>query len=162
MNKNLMFSSANSNWETPPEVFKYWDNIYHFNLDVAAVSTNSLCKKFLNDGLNTDWIAIGNKCWMNPPYGREIGKWVKKAFEEAKRGATVVCLLPARTDTRWFHDYCRYGDIYFIKGRIKFLENGILKGPAPFPSMVVVFKPEAFDPLDSYEVGVEFILPYKT
>lgn len=73
---------------------------------------------------------------MNPPYGKEIGKWVKKAYEESLKGTKVVCLLPARTDTKWFHEYCLKGKIEFIKGRLKF---GKSKNSAPFPSMVVVF-----------------------
>jgi site-specific DNA-methyltransferase (adenine-specific) len=74
---------------------------------------------------------------MNPPYGREIAKWVKKAWEESEKGCKVVCLLPARTDTKWFHDYCyQYGRITFIKGRIKFSNH---KHNAPFPSMIVIF-----------------------
>ena len=75
---------------------------------------------------------------MNPPYGREISKWVRKAYETALQGATVVCLLPARTDTAWWHDYCMRGDITFIRGRLKF---GGCANPAPFPSAVVAFCP---------------------
>ena len=87
------------------------------------------------DGLRQEWKGV---CWMNPPYGREIGKWVRKAYESARdNNATVVCLLPARTDTKWFHDYCiPYGEITFVKGRLKF---GGAKSGAPFPSAVVVF-----------------------
>jgi len=75
---------------------------------------------------------------MNPPYGREIGKWVKKAYESAQSGATVVCLVPARTDTAWWHDYCAKGEIRFVRGRLKF---GGSKNSAPFPSAVVIFRP---------------------
>lgn len=80
---------------------------------------------------------------MNPPYGRKISAWVEKAYKSAKEnGATVVCLLPARVDTRWWHDYCMNGEIYYIKGRLKF---GNAKNAAPFPSAVVVFRPQAKD-----------------
>lgn len=75
---------------------------------------------------------------MNPPYGREVGKWVKKACEESRENAEfVVCLLPARTDTSWWHDYCLKGEIYFIRGRLKF---GSAKNSAPFPSAIVCFR----------------------
>jgi site-specific DNA-methyltransferase (adenine-specific) len=84
-----------------------------------------------------DWAP--NVCWMNPPYGRTIGLWVKKAWDEASRGATVVCLLPSRTDTKWFHDYCMRGDVTFLRGRLKF---GDAKNSAPFPSVIVRFSPD--------------------
>ena len=75
---------------------------------------------------------------MNPPYGREIGKWMKKAYAESLRGNTVVCLVPSRTDTKWWHEYATKGKITFIKGRLKFKQNG-KSGSAPFPSAIVVF-----------------------
>ena len=80
-------------------------------------------------------IGGGEIVWCNPPYGREIGRWVQKGYEEAEN-AVVVMLLPARTDTRWFHDYCMKGKITFLRGRLKF---GGSKNAAPFPSMVVEF-----------------------
>lgn len=84
-------------------------------------------------------MAWAGRCWCNPPYGRQIGKWVEKAVKEVKRGVPlVVMLLPARTDTKWFHDYCLpYGKIEFLRGRLKF---GGCENPAPFPSMIVVFE----------------------
>ena len=85
------------------------------------------------DGLSQEWTGI---CWMNPPYGRTIGKWMKKAYDSSLTGATVVCSVPARTDTNWWHDYAMKGDVEFIKGRLKF---GGSKNSAPFPSAVVVF-----------------------
>ena len=85
-------------------------------------------------GYRTEWRGV---CWMNPPYGRTIGNWMKKAYESSLEGATVVCLVPARTDTGWWHNYAMKGDIEFIKGRLKF---GGSKNSAPFPSAVVVFK----------------------
>ena len=106
--------------------------------DVCATTDNAKCKEFYSpeqDGLAQEWTGV---CWCNPPYGREIGKWVRKAAESS---CTVVMLLPARTDTKWFHDYI-YGkaEIRFIKGRLKF---GDAKNSAPFPSMVVIFKRES-------------------
>lgn len=76
---------------------------------------------------------------MNPPYGRGIGQWMQKAYESAQMGATVVCLVPARTDTAWWHDYAMRGEVTFIRGRLKF---GNAKNSAPFPSALIVFKPK--------------------
>lgn len=107
-------------------------------MDVCALQENAKCNKYFTpeqDGLKQDWIGT---CWMNPPYGKTISKWVEKAYNEhIKHGSTVVCLLPSRTDTKWFHDYCMKGEIRFIKGRLKF---GGSKNSAPFPSVVVIFK----------------------
>ena len=139
MNTDVMFSSKTDEWETPQDLFDELDKEFNFVLDVCATSQNTKCVCYLNkelDGLKQNWAEFGS-CWMNPPYGREIGKWVKKAYEESQRGATVVCLLPARTDTRWFHEYCTKGEIRFIKGRLKF---GGCKNSAPFPSMIVIFR----------------------
>jgi len=139
MNTDLMFSSATDLWATPQEFFDEWNAKYHFNLDVCATADNAKCERFFtvaDDGLRQPW--LGN-VWMNPPYGRTIGEWVRKAYFSARAGATVVCLLPARTDTAWWHDYCMFGDITFIRGRLKFGGN---KNSAPFPSAVVVFTPE--------------------
>lgn len=125
-------------WETPKDLFKSLDDEYGFNLDVCATPDNAKCPEFFTeeqDGLRQDWRGV---CWMNPPYGRGIGAWLKKAYESSLQGATVVCLVPARTDTRWWHDYCTKGVVTFIKGRLKF---GGHKNNAPFPSALVVFKP---------------------
>lgn len=138
MNTDLMFSSKTYMWETPQEFFDKLDDEFHFTLDACATSENAKCKRFydeVQDGLTQSWNGV---VWCNPPYGRKItGKWVKKGYESALGGATVVMLLPARTDTAWFHDYV-YGkaEIRFIRGRIKF---GGSKNAAPFPSMVAIF-----------------------
>ena len=125
-------------WATPQAFFDKMDKEFHFDLDVCATKENAKCARFYTvteDGLSKSWHGM---CWMNPPYGREIGKWVKKAYESVLGGGcTVVCLLPARTDTRWFQDYClKSRDIRFIRGRLHFNES---KQGAPFPSCVVVF-----------------------
>lgn len=136
---NVHFSSKTDLWETPQDFFDRYNAIYGFTLDVCALPDNAKCNTYFTpeqDGLSQEWVGV---CWMNPPYGRTIAKWVQKAFESAKHGATVVCLLPARTDTRWWHDYCQHGDVTFVRGRLKF---GGHKNSAPFPSAVVVFKPE--------------------
>lgn len=123
-------------WETPQSFFDKLNKEFIFELDVCANAENAKCDKYFTeeiDGLNQEWKGI---CWMNPPYGREIGKWVKKAYVSSLNGAIIVCLLPARTDTRWWHDYCMHGEIRFVKGRLKF---GNSKNSAPFPSAVVIF-----------------------
>jgi len=136
INKGIM-SSNSVEWETPDDFFSEVSRLYGpFTLDVCATDENKKCNKFFTketDGLKQDWSGI---CWMNPPYGREIKAWMKKAYNESLRGARVVCLVPARTDTAWWHDYAIKGHITFIKGRLKF------KGAehsAPFPSAIVVF-----------------------
>ena len=133
-----MFSSAKDDWETPQDLFDKWNAMFAFNLDAASSDANAKCKRHFtvaDDGLSQDW--GGCRVWLNPPYGRQIGKWVQKAYEEAQKPNTcVVCLLPARTDTAWFHDYCVKGDITFLRGRLKF---GGCHNAAPFPSMIVVF-----------------------
>lgn len=133
--KGLM-SSATPEWATPQDFFDEYNGIYDFELDVCATPENAKCKRFFtaaDDGLKQEWRG---RCWMNPPYGRGIGAWVKKAYESAQAGATVVCLLPSRTDTKWWHDYCMRGAIRFVRGRLYF---GSGPGRAPFPSAVVVF-----------------------
>jgi site-specific DNA-methyltransferase (adenine-specific) len=134
------FSSATDNWSTPQDLFDRLDAVYNFEWDVCADPINTKVAGCFftkeQNGLSFDWHKTASRLWMNPPYGRGIGGWVKKAYEESLKGCTVVCLLPARTDTRWFHDYCTKGKIEFIKGRLKF---GGHKNSAPFPSMIVVF-----------------------
>lgn len=134
MNTELMFSSKTDLWETPQELFDKYNAIYNFNTDVCALPENAKCEHFFTpeiDGLQQEWQGV---CWCNPPYGRKIGEWVKKA---AEANATVVMLLPARTDTKWFHDYCKpLGQVEFLRGRLRF---GGSKNAAPFPSMIVVF-----------------------
>ena len=141
MNTDVMFSSKTDLWETPQEFFDELDAEFHFSLDVCAVSDNAKCATYYTpeqDGLSQPWTGV---VWCNPPYGRNIGKWVQKAHEENRRNNNyIVMLLPARTDTRWFHDYILgKAEIRFIRGRLKF---GGAKNSAPFPSMVVVFRPK--------------------
>lgn len=138
MNKEALFSSKTELWETPREFFENLDEEFHFNLDVCALPENAKCERYYTpneDGLLQPWKGTA---WCNPPYGRHVGNWVKKGAEEAAEGNVVVMLLPARTDTRWFHEYI-YGkaETRFVKGRLKFGES---KTGAPFPSMVVVFR----------------------
>lgn len=137
INTDLMFSSKDMTWETPQELFNKLNDEFKFNLDVCAVKETAKCNTYYTpeiDGLKQKW---GGKCWMNPPYGKEIGVWLKKAYEESLKGSVVVCLIPSRTDTRYWHDYCmKASEIRFIKGRLKF-DDSI--NSAPFPSAIIVF-----------------------
>ena len=136
---SVHYSSKTHEWATPQDLFDMLDEVWGFQLDVCATHENAKCKEYFtidDDGLSQDW---GDKvCWMNPPYGRGIKHWIKKAHDSAESGATVVCLLPSRTDTSYWHDYVMKGDITFLRGRLKF---GNSKNSAPFPSAIVVFQP---------------------
>jgi phage N-6-adenine-methyltransferase len=118
-----LFTSNTDLWETPQDFFDALNAKYHFETDVCATPKNAKCERFYTpeqDGLSKVWKGV---CWMNPPYGRGIGTWVRKAMESAREnGATVVCLIPARTDTAWWHDYIKpyAASIEFIHGRLKF------------------------------------------
>lgn len=137
LNKHL-FSSKTEMWGTPQRLFDELNVEFKFTVDVCAIPDNAKCAKYFDpatDGLRQKWEGV---CWMNPPYGTEIKHWVKKAYDESKNGCRVVALLPARTDTRWFHDFI-YGkctEMRFLKGRLKFNDGA---GSAPFPSMIVVW-----------------------
>ena len=134
---SVHFSSKTDQWSTPQDLFDSYDKLWGFELDVCALPSNAKCQKYFtpeDDGLAQQWSGV---CWMNPPYGREIKKWMKKAYEESQRGCTVVCLVPSRTDTAWWHDYAMKGQVIFIRGRLKF---GDAKNSAPFPSAIVIFK----------------------
>ncbi len=139
-NLAVHFSSEKIEWATPRDFFGELDKEFAFELDVCALPENAKCARYFtpeDDGLAQEWRG---KCWMNPPYGREIGDWMRKAYESSQGGATVVCLVPARTDTAWWHDYAANGEIRFIRGRLKF---GGAKANAPFPSAVVIFRGSA-------------------
>lgn len=135
-----MFSSKTDEWSTPQDLFDRLNEEFHFDLDVCADETNHKCALYYDrnqDGLKMPW--KGHVVWCNPPYGREIGKWVHAAKQEhMENGTTIVMLLPARTDTKWFHDdILGKADIRFLRGRLKF---GGSKNSAPFPSMLAIFK----------------------
>ena len=144
MNNEAMFSSGTEHWSTPIELFDELNLEHKFTVDVCADTTNYKVKRYFNkkmDGLSQSW--IGETAWCNPPYGREIKLWVEKAYESTKTvggNTSVVMLLPARTDTRWFHEFIYNNplcSVKFIKGRLKFSGS---KNSAPFPSMIVTFK----------------------
>ena len=156
------FSSETDMWSTPQKFFDEYNAIYCFNTDVCATKDDTKCEHYYDkevDGLAQKWEGV---CWMNPPYGspefpcksgckkKKCGErgyhtseyvpgiidWMRKAYEESLTGVTVVCLIPARTDTKWWHDYAIKGDIEFIRGRLKF---GDSDNSAPFPSAVAIF-----------------------
>ena len=153
MNKatqKTMFSSNNDNWSTPQSFFDKLNKIYNFTLDPCATDTSHKCDKYYTeeqDGLSESW--SGETVFMNPPYGRGIKHWLKKAYEESRNeNTTVVCLIPARTDTKYWHEYCMKAEkIYFVKGRLKF---GGATNSAPFPSCVVVFEESKKTPAMDY------------
>ncbi len=139
MNRDLMFSSKTDNWATPQDFFDELNKEFKFTLDPCASDENHKCEKYYtaeSNGLLQNW--GGHRVFCNPPYGRQLAKWVKKSAEESKKQNTVVVMLiPARTDTAYFHDFIYHkAKIRFIRGRLKF---GGSKNAAPFPSMVVIF-----------------------
>lgn len=147
MNTAVMFSSKTDLWATPQSFFDELNAEFNFDLDPCSTNENAKCPLHFtkkDNGLAQEWAP--HTVFMNPPYGREIIDWMRKAYEESLKGATVVCLVPARTDTRWFHDYV-YGkaEIRFVRGRLKF---GDAKDSAPFPSMVVIYRPSDRPPRD--------------
>lgn len=138
-----MFSSKTDQWATPQAFFDTLNSEFGFALDVAADHSNHKCAKYYTkeqNGLDQSWQLSAGGVFCNPPYGREIGLWVKKAYEESLSGQLVVMLLPARTDTKWFHDYILgKAEVRFVRGRLKF---GDSNNSAPFPSMVVIYNGE--------------------
>jgi len=141
MNNNVHFSSKETKYATPQDFFDKLNQEFSFTLDPCCTPETAKCSKYYTsteNGLVQDW--SDDVVFMNPPYGREISKWIKKAYEESNKGAVVVCLIPARTDTKYWHDYIfpYANEVRFLKGRLKF---GDSKSPAPFPSAVVIFKP---------------------
>lgn len=125
---NVHFSSQRLDWQTPSAVYQKLDKEFEFNFDPCPPG-------HIYDGLDIEW---GESNFVNPPYGREIGKWLKKGYEESQKGKLVVFLIPSRTDTRWWHDYVMQAkEIRFIQGRLKF--KGATNN-APFPSCIAIFK----------------------
>jgi phage N-6-adenine-methyltransferase len=146
---DVHFSSAKEDWTTPPVFFEnVQKNLGVFDLDVAASFENAVCDRYVDksrDALSMDWATLGAKnIWCNPPYGRDLYKWLQKGYEASLKGVQVTFLVPARTDTRWFHDYALpYGLLGWVRGRLKF---GGSKNSAPFPSLLVTFRPQVLMP----------------
>jgi phage N-6-adenine-methyltransferase len=135
--RSVHFRSETDEWATPQEVFDELDREFGFDLDPCATHENAKCARYFtraDDGLVQEWRGL---VFMNPPYGPAIAAWMRKAWEASQTTAElVVCLVPARTDTAWWHDYAARGDVRYLRGRLSF--NG--HGTAPFPSCVVVFR----------------------
>ena len=135
------FDSNRQDWETPKELFDTVDAEFHFTLDAAASENNKKVKEFISaeqDAMTLSWGK--NMCWLNPPYGKghKLSAWVKKAYQESLTGATTVMLIPARTNTNWFHDYClKHGEVRFVRGRPKFggADHGL-----PQPLCFIIFR----------------------
>lgn len=145
----VLVSSKKMDWETPKKFFEALDQEFHFVLDAAATEKNAKCDKYFTpeqDGLKQSW-NVGGSVYCNPPYGRNTGKWVQKAWEEAQNGVTIVLLIPARTDTKYFHKYIfGHAKVVFLPGRLCFETEGKpmidAKGRAaiaPFPSALVIY-----------------------
>lgn len=139
---NALFSSRKMDWETPQDFFEKLNKKFKFDLDAAANDENHKTEKYFtekNSALHNEW--QGN-VFVNPPYGKKIGEFVKKAYEEYVRDNDrfIVMLIPARTDTRYWHSYIQgKATVKFIKGRLKFENNGVPKDAAPFPSALVIY-----------------------
>jgi len=131
-------------WGTPPEIFNPINDEFKFTLDVCAIAENSKCDRFFtpdDDGLKQSW--ENEVCWCNPPYGKDVPKWCKKALQESYRGATTVLLIPCKTNTNWWHDIViANAEVRFLRGRVKFIQNGQQFTQAlPWPLAFVVFRP---------------------
>lgn len=144
INKGLMSNNSNE-WATPQYLFDKLNSEFHFTLDPCSTAKNHKCNKYYtkeDNGLLQNW--NNETVFVNPPYGKDIKQWVKKCYEEHRdHNITIVMLIPARTDTTYFHEYIykKCHEIRFLKGRVKFVsENGNIQNSAPFPSMVVIYK----------------------
>lgn len=141
MSMAVHYSDNTVEWETPAALFVELDGEFKFNLDPCCTWVSAKCDRFYtaeDDGLTMGWAP--SRVFMNPPYGYQIKRWMRKAYEESQAGALVVCLVPARTDTAWWHDYASKGEVRFIRGRLYF-GDGV--GRAPFPNAIVIFHPSS-------------------
>jgi site-specific DNA-methyltransferase (adenine-specific) len=145
--RNVMFSHKNDEYQTPQKLFDLLDAEFHFNVDAAANSENTKCPVFMDNALDAPiWTTTKETFFLNPPYSK-IGLFIKKSYEESLKGATVVCLIPVRSDTDYWHTFVmRAEEIRFILHRLKFDLPKELQGEdyklnsAPFPSCIVVFR----------------------
>lgn len=162
------FSSASNEWQTPDWLYQRLHAEFSFDLDAAATVANAKCPRFYTaemDALKQDWGKDGTTVWLNPPYGRLISRFVPYAYDQTRRAKrlTVVMLIPARVDTKWWHEACAHGEVRFLKGRVGFInptlpsyreEGGFKVSPAPFPSAVVAFG-------DKAKMGQTFYVDYR-
>ncbi len=152
-----LFTSRTQNWATPQEFFDRLNKEFDFTLDVCAEDWNAKCNWYITEEENGLRLPWHGRVFMNPPYGSTIGQWVEKAYKESQTNAQfVVCLIPARTDTRWWHNWVmQSAEIRFIKGRLSFSEFGT----APFPSVVVLFCKGVTTPILTTMLANEVIAP---
>ena len=165
---DVHYSSASNNWQTPDWLFQKLNEEFVFELDAAASNENAKCLRFYTqeiDALKQEWGKDANTIYVNPPYGRLVGIFCKKAREQTLKypNLTVVMLIAARPDTRWWHENCAPGEVRFLKGRLKFINpslpsfktDGDFKmSPAPFPSAIIVLGQKA-------RAGQTFYVSYK-
>lgn len=140
--RSVHFRSETADWSTPQDLFDTLNDEFKFTLDVCATAKNAKCPLYYTiqqDGLAQHWTGT---CWCHPPYGRGIERWIRKAYESSQMGATVVLLIPAHTDTRYWHDWVVRGETRFVKGRLRFSDS---KSAAPHASVIVVFRPTGRD-----------------
>lgn len=143
LGQHILYRSDSDEWETPQDLFDKLNDEFHFTLDACASERNAKCRNYYTkeqDALKNSWLGV---VFCNPPYGRSIGRWIKKAHDEIQSNSElIVLLIPSRTDTQWFHDYLYQKpnvEIRFVKGRIKF---GGCKVNAPFPSLIAIMRKE--------------------
>jgi len=141
---NGRYNGNGREWETPPEIFGPLHAEFEFTLDPCATPQNAKCGRFFteaDDGLSKDW--FGERVFMNPPYGKEIYSWTRKARTESARGVLVVGLLPASTDLKWWHeDVIGHAEVRYIRGRVRFITDGPYRASGFFPSVVVIWHPK--------------------
>lgn len=145
-NSGQLFSSSDHDWVTPQDLFDALsDEFGGFDMDAAAKPDNAKCANYISpgeDSLTVDWssrVGVGSYVWLNPPYGRGVGRWLQKAYEESLRDISVVVLIMARCDTAWWHDWAmKAAEIRMVRGRIHFSRDG-KSGPAPAPSAILIY-----------------------
>jgi phage N-6-adenine-methyltransferase len=154
MMNQVLFSSAEERWATPHPLFDLIARVFPINLDVCALPENTKCQNYFTpeiDGLKQRWEGI---CWMNPPYGKVISTWIIKAYQESLSGATVVCLVPARTDTKWFKVCWNARYLIFLHKRVRFVLGEKKKSSPTFPSVLVIFTDKDWDLSTFQEIGI--------
>lgn len=142
LHQKVYHRSKDDTWGTPMEIFNTLNAEFGFTLDAAASQSNALCPHYYtitDNALVQAWTGV---VFLNPPYGREVGQWIGKAYESSLAGATVVCLVKATPDTKWWHQYTPHAEVRFIPGRLRFVGA---ENPAPFPSCLVIFRPPGYN-----------------
>ena len=142
---DFLHSSKSSTWQTPDWLFEALNNEFEFTIDVCASSENKKCERFYSESnscFNYSW--EDERCFMNPPYGKDMYRFLQKAYTESKRNATVVCVLPVRPDSKWWQDFVMKAEIRYFRQRLKFTLDGKRSDVAPFATAIVVFKPLSF------------------